>query len=100
MYPVGRYQKRIESVNFNITWQPSATRSFKKLEVSTQKKLSKKINELTTNPRPIGYIKLKGQKNQFRIRHGKYRIIYSVDNHELIIMVLEVGHRREVYRDV
>ena len=100
MYVLGRHQERIESLKFNITWQPSSKRNFKKLSRDVQKKITIKLDELTTNPRPVGCKKLAIRKNLFRIRIGDYRIIYSVYDTELIIMVLEVGHRQNLYRGV
>jgi len=76
-------------------------RSVKKdlLSVSKQdlKRIIKRITLLTQNPRPRGCEKLSGQE-RYRIRQGKYRIIYSVQDKELTIWVVKIGHRREVYR--
>jgi mRNA interferase RelE/StbE len=87
-------------LKFNIKWQPSSKRNFKKLAIDVQKKITIKLDELITNPRPVGCKKLASKKNRFRIRIGDYRIIYSVYDTELIIMVLEVGHRQNFYRGV
>ena len=54
------------------------------------------IQNLTTNPRPKGYKKLKGRKG-LRIRVGDYRIIYEVFDNELVIDVINLGHRKEIY---
>lgn len=51
---------------------------------------------LSKNPRPIGYIKLKG-RNAFRIRVSNYRVIYEIRDNELIVEVIDVGHRKEIY---
>lgn len=50
------------------------------------------------NPRPPGAVKLKGVQNQYRIRVGLYRIIYQIQDEKLIVIILRIGHRREVYR--
>jgi len=55
------------------------------------------IATLEENPRPIGYKKLKGRE-PFRIRSGNYRIIYEIIDNKLIVNVVDVGHRKDVYR--
>lgn len=54
------------------------------------------ILRLSQNPRPTGYIKLKG-RNAFRIRVSNYRVIYEIRDNELIVEVIDVGHRKEIY---
>jgi mRNA interferase RelE/StbE len=56
-----------------------------------------RIGSLADNPRPVGCEKLSGQE-KYRIRQGNCRIIYSIRDAELIVWVVKVGHRREVYR--
>ncbi|MBF0437914.1 MAG: type II toxin-antitoxin system RelE/ParE family toxin, partial [Magnetococcales bacterium] len=48
--------------------------------------------------RPPGVTKLKGLPNVYRIREGNYRIIYSIQDDRLVILIIKIGHRREVYR--
>lgn len=56
------------------------------------------ISQLGDDPRPFGCKKLKGKNNEyFRIRVGNYRIIYTIEDHNLIILIICVGHRKEVY---
>ena len=57
----------------------------------------KAIGELKTNPRPIGSIKLKGSNSQ-RIRVGNYRIIYEILDSLLLIDIIKIGHRKDVYK--
>lgn len=54
---------------------------------------------LGTNPRPDGYVKLKGSDNLFRVRVGPYRIIYTIQDDKLIVLVLEIGDRKDVYKN-
>ena len=56
------------------------------------------IDELAQNPRPAGCAKLVGTANDWRIRVGDYRIIYEIHDTRLIVLVVRVAHRREVYR--
>ena len=57
-----------------------------------------KIRSLGDDPRPPGYEKLAGQEGRYRIRSGRYRVIYSIGDVEVLVVVVRVGHRREVYR--
>jgi mRNA interferase RelE/StbE len=54
------------------------------------------IASLSTNPRPYGYIKLKGE-NAYRIRVRNYRIIYEINDDKIIVTVVSVGHRKDIY---
>lgn len=55
------------------------------------------INGLSTNPRPNGVKKMQGYKNLYRIRCGDYRIIYSIEDSKLMVLIEKVGHRRDIY---
>jgi mRNA interferase RelE/StbE len=68
--------------------------SFPKADI---KRVVKRILSLPNNPRPSGCEKLKGGEG-YRVRQGSYRIVYSVDDKEKSIVIIKVGHRREVYR--
>jgi mRNA interferase RelE/StbE len=59
--------------------------------------VTRKIQTLATNPRPQGSQKL-SQKEQYRIRQGNYRIVYSIQDKELTIYIVKIGHRKEIYR--
>ncbi|MBA3721362.1 MAG: type II toxin-antitoxin system RelE/ParE family toxin [Parachlamydiaceae bacterium] len=61
-------------------------------------RIGKKIDKLEENPRPNGVEKLSGEENIYRVRSGDYRIIYTIDDKILHILVFKVGHRKEVYR--
>lgn len=79
---------------------PAATRELKRLTKRDQelaRQLVQAIVDLEEQPRPPGCKKLKGLKATFRIRHGDYRIIYDVQDERLSILVIRLGHRREVY---
>jgi mRNA interferase RelE/StbE len=56
------------------------------------------LHILSDNPRPPGVKMLKGQRDHWRMRVGDWRIIYTIQDQELIVMVLRIAHRREVYR--
>ncbi|GAI91672.1 unnamed protein product, partial [marine sediment metagenome] len=60
--------------------------------------ISNKISSLAENPYPEGYKKLKGSENDYRIRIGNYRIVYSIYNEILTIEVIKISHRKDIYR--
>ena len=61
-------------------------------------RILQRFEALADDPWPVGSDKLSGQE-RFRVRQGVYRIIYEISDEELVIIVVEVGHRRDVYRD-
>ena len=83
---------------YRILIKPSAV---KEIEVISPKKdrqrLVDRIIRLADNPRPPGCEKLSGQ-DKYRIRQGRYRVVYSIQNQDLIIYVVKVGPRKDVYR--
>lgn len=58
----------------------------------------RKIQELEENPRPFGLKKLVAEENLYRIRVGDYRIIYQIQDKILLILVIKIGHRKDIYR--
>jgi len=73
----------------------------KEIEAIPQKKerqrIIRRIGQLTEDPRPPGSKKLSGNE-KYRVRQGTYRIVYSIEDNELIVVVVKVGHRKDVYR--
>ena len=84
-------------MTYQILVQPAAQRRLKKLPVSVQRELVALIERLIHDPRPPGCKKLKGRENRYRVRFADYRVIYSIEDAALIIRVIKVGHRRDVY---
>lgn len=85
-------------MTYRIEYRPSFERDFRKLSRDLQQRISPKINALAENPRPQGVEKMAGEENQYRIRVGDYRIIYEIQDKVLLVLVIRIGHRREVYR--
>ncbi|QPK83925.1 type II toxin-antitoxin system RelE/ParE family toxin [Corynebacterium qintianiae] len=85
-------------MSYTITYVPSAAKAIRKLDRSTARRLLDAIESLASDPRPPGSIQLKGGSGEFRIRVGDYRVVYDIHHDELVVLVLRVGHRREVYR--
>ena len=74
-----------------------AAKILKKLDPGIQTRISAAIDALATDPRPSGAKKLKGSEF-YRIRVGDYRIVYEIRNRQLVVLVIRIGHRKEIYR--
>ena len=83
---------------YQVEFSRQADRQFRNLPSQIQKRLQPKIDSLATTPRPHGSEKLSGVDQLYRIRVGDYRLIYAVEDHRLVVLVVKVGHRRDVYR--
>lgn len=83
---------------YQIEFSRLADRQFRSLPSQIQQRLKSRIDALATTPRPHGSEKLSGQEQFYRIRVGDYRIVYAVEDDRLLVLVVKVGHRREVYR--
>jgi mRNA interferase RelE/StbE len=84
---------------YSISINPSALKELGKLPKAIAKKAEKAIDALSEEPRPIGVKKLKGtEEHLYRIRICDYRIIYSIEDEIMIVDVVKVGHRKEIYR--
>lgn len=82
---------------YSVVLTRSAEKSLSKLPNSVVKSIVAILTSLETNPRPEGCKKLKGYKNYWRVRHGDYRIIYSIEEVILLVDVYEIGHRKDIY---
>jgi mRNA interferase RelE/StbE len=84
-------------MSYRLDYYPAATRAIEKLPRQLQRRILDRLESLKENPRPPRSIKLTGQ-DAYRIRVGDYRIIYTIQDQRLIVLVIDVGHRRDVYR--
>jgi len=85
-------------VQYEITYTRSALKTLRKLDREIARRALRAIDALAQDPRPPGCRQLKGGAGEIRIRIGDYRVIYEVHDAEVVILVLHIGHRREVYR--
>lgn len=74
-----------------------AQKQLAKIPASDYKKVKKAILDLTQDPRPPGSKKLKG-RDGWRIRQGDFRVIYEIQDDQLIVIVLDIGNRKDIYR--
>jgi len=82
---------------YKIFFKESVEKDLRSIPKKELKKILTRIEALAQEPRPQGYEKLSGQE-KYRIRQGTYRIIYSIQDQELTVWVVKVGHRKDVYR--
>jgi len=82
---------------YSIFFKDSVRKDLDSIPKNDLQRIIERIGNLAENPRPIGCEKLSGQE-KYRLRQGNYRIIYSIQDTQLTVWVVKVGHRREVYR--
>lgn len=75
-------------------------KQLKKIDYKDQKRIKQKMEELRNNPRPDGVIRLKEYTDFYRIRIGKYRVIYEIIDSELVILALKVCKREDAYNNL
>ena len=82
---------------YKIYFKKSVWKDFQSIPKKDLKKIMKVIESLSKDPRPSGCRKLSGQE-RYRLRQGQYRIIYSIQDDEISVWIVKVGHRKDVYR--
>ena len=83
---------------YELRFKPSVARDLRSIPRRDVQRILARIESLREDPRPLGAEKLSGQE-RYRLRQGSYRILYTVADAELIVEVVKVGHRRDVYRE-
>ncbi len=85
--------------SYTVQLKPAAERDLKKVkDQAVLHRLVRAIDGLATNPRPPNVKALQGNNSILRIRVGDYRILYTIEDTALLVLVIRIGHRREVYR--
>jgi mRNA interferase RelE/StbE len=82
---------------YRVLFKNSVEKDFSAIPKNDVKRILNRIKTLEDNPRPIGCEKLTGQE-KYRLRKGRYRIVYSIQEDELTVWVVKVGHRKDIYR--
>lgn len=88
---------RSAAMKYCVEFTKVADRAFCKLEKAVQIQLQADINHLRSQPMPLGCKKLKGSSGRWRIRSGSFRIIYEIHDGRLVVLVVDVGHRKDIY---
>ncbi len=81
-----------------VYFKPSAHKALRKLPESVQKRIVAAVEGLQDDPRPPGSVKLSGELDIWRIRVGDYRVVYTIDDDDLIVLYVRIAHRKDVYR--
>ena len=84
-------------VAYKLFFRKSVQKDFDSIPKKDLKRILRRIESLSEDPRPKGCEKLTGQE-RYRLRQGRYRIVYSIQDDELTVWVVKVGHRKHIYR--
>ncbi len=83
---------------YRVIVKPSVARAIRKLERNTQRRVLALLAALAVEPRPVGVVKLAGDDNLWRVRIGDYCVVYEIHDRKLVVLVVRVAHREDVYR--
>ncbi len=84
-------------MNYSVKIAPAAERQLRKFDPQVRRRVQAAIDLLAANPRPPKATQLVGGAGEWRVRTGEYRIIYEIQDEQLIVLVFRVGHRRDIY---
>lgn len=84
--------------SYDLVFRKSVAKDLRVVPNRDVARILQRIQSLAADPRPAGCEKLSGQE-RYRIRQGVYRVIYEIDDHKLVVLIVKVAHRREVYRN-
>ena len=82
---------------YKIYIKPTAVKELQKIPKRDVNKIIEKIRSLSSDPRPPGCEKLSADE-KYRVRQGSYRIVYSIEDDKLVVLIIKIGHRKDVYR--
>jgi mRNA interferase RelE/StbE len=83
-------------LTYRIELTPKAERDFKSLDGSVRRRIKQRIDSLAENPFPSGIKKIEGEDELYRLRVGDYRILYQVKGKILLVLIIGIGHRRDI----
>ena len=86
-------------VSYRLEWRRSTKRDLRQIAQEHLPRIIAAAEALLQNPFPMGCVKLSGSDQSYRIRVGNYRILYEVFSDRLVIEIVRVGHRKDVYKD-
>lgn len=84
--------------SYRIEFKRPARKALASIQAAHAERIRVAIDELASQPFPQGYRKLVGSEAKYRIRVGDYRVIYSVDDGEVLIFIIRIGYRKDIYR--
>ncbi len=84
-------------MTYRIEWRPRARKAFLALDKPVRRRIGEAVDALAADPRPAAAKMITGAHGVLRIRVGDYRVLYTIDEGQLIVLVLDAGHRSEIY---
>ncbi len=85
---------------YTVEWDKPALKQLAAIPSRDRSRILRRVTDLAGNPRPSGVTKLAGSDALWRIKVGDYRVVYAIVDVQLVVIVMRVAHRREVYRDL
>ena len=86
-------------MSYRVIVTPAPTKFLERLrDESLKRRIAKALRVLENDPRAPGSVKLQGESELYRVRVGDYRIVYQIQDSVLVVLVVQIGHRREIYR--
>jgi mRNA interferase RelE/StbE len=85
-------------MTYAVVLTPAAARQLRKFDPPARRRIQAAIDLLASEPRPPAATRLVGGAGEWRVRTGDYRIVYEIEDERLLVLVLSVGHRRDIYR--
>lgn len=85
-------------MTYRVEVAPAAVRQLRKLDPAARRRVQAVVELLAADPRPSGAKKLVGGAGEWRVRTGDFRVVYEIHDHVLVVLVVALGHRREIYR--
>jgi mRNA interferase RelE/StbE len=82
---------------YSVEFLPSAAKALAKLDRAVQRRVAQRIDRLALDPR-VDAARLRGADDVWRVRVGDHRVLYRIENDRLLVLVIRIGHRRDVYR--
>ncbi|MDQ3480895.1 MAG: type II toxin-antitoxin system RelE/ParE family toxin [Actinomycetota bacterium] len=85
-------------MTYRVSLTPTAARQLRKFDPQARRRIQAVLELLAVEPRPPAATRLVGGSGEWRVRTGDYRVVYDIEDDKLLVLVLRVGHRREIYR--
>jgi len=83
---------------YRVLVEPRAAKHLARLDRVIRRRVAAAIEALSADPRPAGCVALKGMPGVLRVRVGDYRIVYNVGDAERVLLIIDIDHRRDIYR--
>ena len=85
-------------MSYTVLLESRVRKTLERLPAEIHGRILRKLEALQESPRPVGVEKLTGPEGLYRVRVGEWRIVYAIRDRALVVIVIRIGHRREVYR--